>query len=57
MILGDHDTAVEALASLLEREYFMPLSVTDLRLDPVWDPLRDQPAFQRLLASRSAGET
>jgi TolB-like protein/Flp pilus assembly protein TadD len=57
MILGDHEAAVEALASLLEREYFMPLCVTDLRLDPVWDPLRDQPAFQRLLASRSAGET
>lgn len=54
MLLGDHDAAVETLGSLLEREYFMPLSKTDLRLDPLWDPLREHPGFAQLLAPRDA---
>ena len=53
MLLGDQDAAIDIIASLLEWEYFMPLSVNDLRLDPVWDPLRDHPRFQQLLADHA----
>jgi serine/threonine-protein kinase len=49
MVLGDHDAAVQTLSFLLEREYFMPLSVANLQLDPLWDPLREHPGFVRLL--------
>ena len=52
--LAVDDAAIEILASLLERDYFMPLSVNDLRLDPLWDPLREHPGFQQLLNDRSA---
>jgi len=49
MVLGDHDAAVQTLALLVEREYFMPLSVADLLIDPLWDSLREHPGFIRLL--------
>jgi serine/threonine protein kinase/tetratricopeptide (TPR) repeat protein len=45
--VGDHDRAIELLEELLS----IPcrLSVPLLRLDPAWDPLRDNPQFQELL--------
>jgi serine/threonine-protein kinase len=56
MVLGDHDAAIATIADLLEREYFQPLSVPYLRVDSTWDPLRDHPRFQALLAgNRGAG--
>ncbi|TNF70540.1 MAG: tetratricopeptide repeat protein, partial [Acidobacteria bacterium] len=47
--LGEPDLAVDQLEYLLS----IPsrTSVQILRLDPVWDPLRDHPRFQALLAS------
>lgn len=47
VLLGDHDAAVERLAYLLS----IPSEVTAgrLRLDPLYDPLRDRPSFRRLL--------
>ena len=47
-ILGDNARAIELLDELLSR----PSEVTSqsLKLDPAWDPLRKDPAFQALLA-------
>ena len=47
--LGEPDLAVDQLENLLS----IPsrTSVEILRLDPVWDPLRDHPRFQALLES------
>ena len=46
-MVGEYDEALDRIEYLLS----IPgeLSVNILRLDPVWDPLRDNPRFQRLL--------
>jgi TolB-like protein/Flp pilus assembly protein TadD len=43
---GDHDAAIAALPHLLE----VPagLNVANLKYDPLWDPLRKDPRFQKL---------
>ena len=48
MMCGDFDTAL----ALLDRSLQTPSGVTiqELRLDPVWDPLRGDPRFQQMLA-------
>jgi tetratricopeptide (TPR) repeat protein len=48
---GDYDAAIAALPHLLE----VPagLNVANLKYDPLWDPLRKDPRFQRLLADDS----
>ncbi len=48
MMCGDHETALTAL----ERSVKTPagISVNELRLDPVWDPLHGEPRFQKLIA-------
>jgi TolB-like protein/Flp pilus assembly protein TadD len=45
---GDHDAAIAALPHLLE----VPAGITvaDLKLNPLWDPLRKDPRFQKLIA-------
>ncbi len=47
---GDHDSAIAALPHLLE----VPagLTVTNLKFDPLWDPLRKDPRFQKLCAGK-----
>ena len=47
-ILGDNARAIELLDGLLSR----PTGVTlqSLRVNPAWDPLRNDPAFQALSA-------
>ena len=49
---GDVDAALDEIERLLARPSW--LSVHTLRLDPRWDPIRDHPRFQALLA-RYAG--
>ena len=55
MIFGENSRAIAALTQLLQTPYnntFFPppMVVTPalLRLDPTWDPLRADPAFQKL---------
>ncbi len=49
--LGEYDAAIDQL----EAELSIPalISVQVLRLDPGWDPVRDNPRFQRLLDTHS----
>ncbi len=46
---GEHDRAFELLDHLLQVP--SSLSVTILKVDPVWDPLRKDPRFEKLIAS------
>jgi TolB-like protein/Flp pilus assembly protein TadD len=53
-LVGDSSGAISTLSQLLHTPYdswmYMPTGVTSalLKLDPIWDPLRGDPAFQKL---------
>jgi hypothetical protein len=52
-IVGENNRAISTLTQLLQTPYkgwLYPPPVTRalLRLDPLWDPLRADPAFQKL---------
>jgi TolB-like protein len=46
-ILGDKDRAIEILDGLLSRPSYV--TVQGLRVNPIWDPLRNDPRFQALV--------
>ena len=50
-IAGEHEAAIDRLRYLLTIPSEISLPV--LKLDPVWDGLRDHPEFQRLLAEKT----
>ena len=56
-IFGENSRAISTLTELLQTAYgswlYDPVPITPalLRLDPFWDPLRTDPAFQELVAS------
>jgi TolB-like protein/Flp pilus assembly protein TadD len=59
MIFGENSRAISTLARLLQTPYYnffyspvTPLTPALLRLDPFWDPLRTDPAFQKLCEER-----
>jgi TolB-like protein/class 3 adenylate cyclase/Tfp pilus assembly protein PilF len=54
MIFGENNRAISTLTQLLETPYSgwfyyaTPVTPALLRLDPIWDPLRSDPSFQKL---------
>jgi serine/threonine-protein kinase len=51
-ILGDNGRAIEILDGLLSRP--SGVTVQDLKINPIWDPLRNDPRFQGLLNKHGA---
>ena len=49
---GAASEAVEILRSLLAVPAGQAVSISRLRIDPVWDPIRNVPTFQQLLAGK-----
>jgi TolB-like protein/Tfp pilus assembly protein PilF len=47
-ILGDADRAIPFLERLLKTPYNFSVTPAKLRFDPVWDPIRHDPRFQKL---------
>jgi serine/threonine-protein kinase len=47
-LVGDKSRAISTLQHLLEIPYSDCVTPALLRLDPIWDPLRSDPAFQKL---------
>jgi len=53
-IFGENNRAIATLTQLLQTPYYSwlygpaPITPALLRLDPLWDPLRSDPAFQKL---------
>ncbi len=53
-LLGDADHAVPILKRLLQIQYSMAITPALLRLDPIWDQIRDDPRFQELAAEKKS---
>ncbi len=47
-VMGDADRALPLLEHVLSVPYAFSLTPAYLRLDPVWDPIRSDPRFQKL---------
>jgi serine/threonine-protein kinase len=52
--VGEHDEAFRLLDHLLQTPNLLTIPV--LKLDPVWDPLREDPRFQALIDKYAAGK-
>lgn len=50
--LGEAGDAIALLKRLLQIPYRLPITTALLRLDPLWDPIRNDPRFQELIAEQ-----
>jgi len=57
MIIGENSRAISTLTRLLQTPYYggfygpTPVTLALVRLDPIWDPLRSDPTFQKLAST------
>ena len=51
--LGDADHAVPIVKRLLQTPYMHSITTGRLRVDPFWDPIRNDPRFQDLVAEKN----
>jgi TolB-like protein/cytochrome c-type biogenesis protein CcmH/NrfG len=49
---GQASGAIDLLRRLLSMPAGMEVSIAGLKIDPVWDPIRNDPGFQQLLAGK-----
>ena len=54
--VGETQSAIEHLEQLLSSSGGETVSVATLRIDPVWDPIRNDARFKTLLAKHAVGE-
>ena len=52
-LLGDADHAIPILKRLLQIPYGGAITPAVLRLDPIWDQIRDDPRFQELVSENN----
>jgi non-specific serine/threonine protein kinase len=55
LLLGEKDEALDLLAATQDNGCFWDIHRNDLKLDPRWDSLRDDPRFQALIKSKNPG--
>ena len=53
----EEDKAIDLLEQLMETHYDDAISVWDLKKSMIWDPLRNNPRFQRLVEKYSGAES
>ena len=51
VLVGDYDEAIDQVRILMSAE--APVSTPWLRVDPTWDPIREDPRFQEILEAGS----
>ena len=54
--VGESAQAIDIIHQLLSIPAGIVMSPAYLRIDPVWDPLREDPRFQELVAMRESGD-
>ena len=55
-LVGDYEEAIDQLEYLMSIPAGGIVSVHSLRLDPIWDPLREHPRYQELIEKYSEEE-